>query len=168
MRPSGYLALPFLLTLSGCSYSYDILAVVIGGRLAFMVDPRSERSPDCLNAIEVQTDEEANATPEPGDDFTRVAYGTYWYQRASYKCKTPFPIFYGSALKGGPPEDSGVVENLPASEDETGMLARPDFVKPKPLRVGVVYRISTTTGSTGYGGGAFRIRPNRTVENLPR
>jgi len=32
----------------------------------------------------------------------------------------------------------------------------------------VVYRIRTTTGATGYGSGAFRIRPNRTVENLPQ
>ena len=168
MRLSRYLTVPFALALSGCSYSYDLLAVVIGGRLAFIVDPRSARSPDCLNVIEVQTDEEANATAEPSDDLTRVGYGTYWYERVSYGCKNPFPVFYGSALKGGPPEDSGVVEALPASEGQTGTHARPDHVKPKPLKVGVVYRIRTTTGATGYGSGAFRIRPNRTVENLPQ
>ena len=90
MRPSRYLALPLALALSGCSFSYEVLATVIGGRLAFIVDPRSDRTPDCINHIEVLADDCSAAPAEAGDDSTRVGYGTYWYERASYDCKTLF------------------------------------------------------------------------------
>jgi hypothetical protein len=146
------LALLATLPLSGCSYAYDVLATVIDGRLAFIVDPQSPNAADCINHIEVVTDEREVAPAATGDDPVRTGYGTYWYEVASYDCENPFPVFYGSALRGGPPEN----------------WESPDHVKPKPLKIGVVYEVSTTTGATGYGGGRFRIRPNRTVENLPR
>jgi hypothetical protein len=38
-------------------------------------------------------------------------------------------------------------------------------VEAKPLHVGVVYEVTTTTGATGYGGGWFRITADRRVEN---
>ena len=83
----------------------------------------------------------------------RTAQGEeHWFDRASYDCKNPFPIFYGESLKGGPPESG------------------PQYaiINAKPLKVGIIYSVSTTTGATGYGGGRFRLRPDGAVENLPR
>lgn len=147
-------------TLGSCSYAYDLLAVVIGGRLAFVVDPSSSRKPDCINGIHVSTDkgETAKAKPAPGDDEGLVANGIYWWKSLEPDCQNRFPIFYGQPLKG---------ERLVYGENTPGV--RPgeasSVVEPKPLRVGVVYEVTTTSGATGYGFGWFRITPDRRVEN---
>lgn len=144
-------ALVLALGLSGCSYMYDIKAVVIGGRVAFIVDPRSRHGADCITQIDVIARGGVRAKPSPGDDIERVGYGTFWHQRFDIECVDEFPIIYGQTLKGKPdPLDQGA-----------------DVVSAKPLRIGVVYEVSTTTGATGYGGGAFRLTPDRHIENLP-
>ncbi len=146
--------------LGSCSYSYDLLAVVIDGRLAFIVDPSSSRQPDCINAIHVSTDkgETARATAATGDSEGMVANGVFWWKSMEQDCENPFPVFYGQPLKG---ERLVYGEGVPAAR-----RGEPSsVVEAKPLHVGVVYEVSTTSGSTGYGGGWFRITPDRRVEN---
>ncbi len=63
------------------------------------------------------------------------------------ECLNPFPILYGQPLRGAP--------------------FLPPGVEAKPLRFGTIYTVETTGSGSGYGSGRFRIRPNRTVENLP-
>lgn len=149
MKPSALAALSSAFLLSGCSYAYTVLATVIDGHLAFVADPKTNAR-DCLNQIEVLADGPARAIAAPGDDAVRIGYGTFWFERTSYNCLNKWPIRYGVPLRGGPPEGE-----------------RLEKVAAKPLRIGVVYRISTTSGSMGYGSGAFVIRRDRRVENVP-
>lgn len=141
--------------LSGCSYTYDLRAVKIGGRIAFIVDPRSQRSADCIRSIHVQTarNEKAMASAGADDDPGLVRNGVFWYKDyAVDDCLNAFPIFYGQKLKGEPFKYSE-----PTAKG----------VEAKPLKVGVIYEVETA-GSGGYGGGRFRIREDGRVENLPR
>jgi hypothetical protein len=136
-------ALALTLALSGCSYIYDIKVVAIGGRVAFIVDTRSRHGADCITQIDVIAKDGTRAKPSPGDNIERVGYGTFWHQRFDTECVDEFPIIYGQALRGKPdPLHEGA-----------------DAVSAKPLRIGVIYEVSTTTGATGYGGGAFRVCP---------
>ncbi len=41
-----------------------------------------------------------------------------------------------------------------------------ETVAAKPLKKGVVYEVTTTTGTGGYGGGAFKIMLDGTVANV--
>ena len=147
--------------LGSCSYSYELLAVVMGGRLAFVVDSSSSKEPECMNGITVSTDngETATAKAAPGDNEKLVANGVFWWTSLEPKCENPFPVFYGQKLKGRRliyDEDSIVAQ----SRGEASSL-----VEAKPLHVGVVYEVSTTSGATGYGAGWFRVTPDRRVEN---
>jgi hypothetical protein len=131
-----------------------LLAIVIGGRLAFIVDPSSNRKPDCIRSIDVSADKgEPIASPAPGDDEELVRNGgVYWkksFEVAS--CPNPFPIFYGQSLKGDP----FIYQD-----------GKPSSVEPKPLRIGAVYEVTTSSSGSGYGGGWFRITPDRRVENF--
>ena len=54
--------------------------------------------------------------------------------------------FYGQSLEGQPFFNPGVAA--------------------KPLRIGVVYSVNTEGSGSGYGSGRFRIRADRTIENL--
>lgn len=147
-----WLLLPLLpLVLGSCSYTYDLKAIVIGGRLAFVVDPKSPRDASCLNGISVIASGEAKAKAAPGDDISRVKYGTFWYERLDYDCADEFPILYGQRFKGKRTPLGQVIEVVAA----------------KPLRVGIVYEVTSTTGAGGYGGGAFKIMPDHTVLNVP-
>ena len=147
-----WLLLPLLpQVLGSCSYTYDLKAMVIGGRLAFVVDPKSPRDASCLNEISVIASGEEKAKAAPGDDVSRVGYGTFWYERLGYDRADGFPILYGQRFKGKRAPLGQVIEVVAA----------------KPLRVGIVYEVTTTTGAGGYGGGAFKILPDRTVLNVP-
>ena len=146
--------------LGSCSYTYDLLAVVIDGRLAFIVDPSSSREPECINAIHVSTDkgETATAKAMPGDDEQLVANGVFWWKSLEQNCQNRFPIFYGQPLKGNRlVYGEGIPGAVPGEASS--------LVEAKPLHVGVVYEVATTSGATGYGGGWFRIAPDRRVEN---
>ena len=150
--PRRFVALLLLAaTLTSCAYKYQLLAVSQGGRLAFIVSPKSDHRPSCLRYVEVLADDGAKAKtePEPGDDKSRVGYGTYWFESVDYDdaCANRFPILYGTNLSG--------------RHQQYGS------VKAKALRREVVYVVSTTTGATGYGGGRFVIHANGHIENLP-
>lgn len=141
-------AIPILciLTLSGCSYSYDVQAKVSDGRLILAANP--QWGADCVSHVEVTSEE---------DDG-----GTAWEQTIADDdgCENKFPIVYGVPLRGQPHiyQSGGV----PAA-----MVGTPaPSVDAKKLRTGVTYTVSTTTGATGYGCGRSRIRPDRQVENL--
>lgn len=158
-RIVGIVAAAF--ALGSCSYSYDLLAVVIGGRLAFIVDPSSSREPDCIRGITVSTDkgETATAKATSGDNEQLVANGVYWWKSmVQRECQNPFPVFYGQPLKG---------IRLVYPEGIPGAGEASSIVEAKPLRVGVVYEVTTTSSGSGYGGGWFRITPDRHVENWP-
>lgn len=140
----------FTMTLSGCSYVYDLMAVVHEGQLMITLDSDSPRHPDCFRAIEVVLVERRAVEAEPDDDRKRTGYGTVWRDEVEYddECKNRFPFTYGHSLNG---------------------KQRPDFglVQPKPLSRNIVYDVATQTGATGYGSGRFIIRADGRVENLP-
>ena len=125
--------------------------IVINGHLAFIVDPQAQHDVRCFNQIDVVASGNARAKPSPGDDVSRVSYGTFWHQRLGYECVDEFPVMYGQPLKGKP---------NPLGQGGGAVSA-------KPLRVGVVYEVSTTSGATGYGDGAFKILPDHRVINVP-
>jgi hypothetical protein len=64
-------------------------------------------------------------------------------------CENLFPIFYGQRIKGPP----FIYSDGPSS------------VEAKPLRIGVVYQVSTS-GDGAYGSGWFRITREGRIENL--
>ena len=145
--------------LGSCSYSYDLLAVVIGGQLAFIVDPSSSQEPDCIRSITVSADKGETATAKAvlGDNGQLVANGVYWWKAMEQKgCQNPFPVFYGKPLKG---ERMIYPEGIPGAGEASSV------VEAKPLRVGIVYEVTTTSRVAGYGSGWFRIKPDLHVEN---
>ena len=75
---------------------------------------------------------------------------TVWSESVSYDddCANKFPIAYGMALQGRHRQDHQEIAR-------------------QPLRRGVIYNVSTTTGTTGYGGGRFLLKTDGQVENLP-
>jgi len=136
--------------LSGCSYVYDLLAVVHDGHVMFVVDSDSPSHPDCVRTIEVVSVQRRSVEAAPGDDRTRTGYGTVWRDEVEYEdeCENQFPFAYGHRLNGTQRPHHGLVQ-------------------PKPLTRNVVYEVTTQTGATGYGGGRFIIRADGRVENLP-
>ncbi|MBC2665238.1 hypothetical protein H7F51_06885 [Novosphingobium flavum] len=142
------------LSVGGCSYVYDVVAVIVDGRLAFIVDPKSQSGADCIRSIHVSTGESARATPVPSDDRQLVANGAFWWKDTAVdECLNPFPVFYGAPLKGKP------------FVYKDGLHGG---VEPKPLLTGVIYDVDMSGSGSGYGGGRFRILPNNRVENIPK
>lgn len=155
MRPRNVLLAVSALALPSCSHMYDLRAIVIDGRIAFVVDPKSKRKADCIRSIHVQTaqGETAKAKPGPNDAEGLVRNGVFWWKDYSVdECLNKFPIRYGQPLSGQP--------FVYSDRDTKGVEA-------KPLIVGVVYYVQTASAGSGYGSGRFRIRADRTVENLP-
>jgi hypothetical protein len=144
------------LALSSCSYGYELRAVVINGRLAFVVDPSSSRKPDCVRGVTVSLDDQGPiAEPEKGDDVGLVRNGgAYWWDiRDVGSCFNDFPVFYGAPLMGNP---------FDYGDGHSG------YVKAKKLRVGVIYAVNAQSSGSGYGTGWFRITPRLTVESWPQ
>lgn len=155
MRLRSAILIASALLTNGCSYIYDLRAIVINGRLAFVVDPKSKQKAKCIRSIHVSTadNETARAAPDRGDAVGLVTNGVFWWKDyAVDACPNKFPILYGQRLEGRP--------FIYSDGDTSGVEA-------KPLRVGVIYEVETASGSSGYGGGRFRIRADHTVENLP-
>lgn len=75
---------------------------------------------------------------------------TVWRDSVDYSddCANEFPVVYGARLKG---KKQPEWPTIPAT----------------PLRIGLEYEISTTTGATGYGGGRFHLDANGRVVNDP-
>jgi len=139
-----------MLTLSGCSYSYDVQANLSGGHLTFDANP--QWGADCVREVEVSWDGGAASAQ------TEVV----WDQEISYAdgCKNKFPIVYGARLKGqlyGYDSEGAIDPTIgsPAS-----------LVAAKMLQVGVIYTVHTVTGATGYGCGRFRLQADNVVQNL--
>jgi hypothetical protein len=147
------LVIAIVLVLGGCSYSYDILATMIDGRLTFIVDPNSRSKPSsCLTTIVVAAqDREHPVEAEPGDNVGLVDAGIVWWNSVGYECETRFPVTYGVPLAGGP---------ITPEEVEREVAA-------KQLTPGVVYEVVASAG-IGHGGGRFRLTAAGEVENLPR
>jgi len=145
MRPRLCLAIMTMLaaafSLHGCSYIYDVEARVVGGRLAFVpLDDDFE----CVRGAHITTDEAVRPEPGPTDNIGLIRNaGAFWWVNYPASCEVKFPLLYGQSGIGA---------------DE--------LVRAKPLRVGVVYDVSTS-GDGGYGSGRFRITPDLRVENLP-
>ena len=138
------------LCLSGCSYAYDVVAEMRAGSLLFVVAPTSPRNPECLRDISVESEDRIPVRAVAGDDLVRTGYGTTWRQAVAHddRCANRFPIEYGRFFAGKVMPDTGQVSA-------------------KPLQTGVVYRIGTVSGATGYGSGRFKIAEDGSVENLP-
>jgi len=135
----------FILTLSGCSYSYDVQSSASDGRLIFDANP--QWGAECVRHVEVTEDNGA---------------GAVWQQSIAHAdaCVNKFPLMYGPSLRGHPQVyDSGGVPDA-----MVGMPA--PSVTAKKLRGGVIYTVSTATGATDYGCGRFRIGSDGRVENL--
>lgn len=137
-----------LLVLGGCSYGYEIEAVMIDGRLAFRPTPEAGDRAKCVSRVEVMPVEYAPFDErEAHAAWARKTYA--WLDHGGHDCADGFPVFYGAALKG---------------VGEGGALRVE--VEPKALRVGVIYSVNITAGATGHGYGRFRVRADGTVENL--
>lgn len=147
MRALRILALICLLPLSGCSYAFDVQAVMIDGRLAFVPAPQF-RKPACISRVMIR--DEGAPTAQSFEAWMQTAHA--WVDEGGYECTDRFPLFYGEALKG----------EHPAGTRGSGEVAA------KPLRVGTIYEVMITSGATGYGGGRFRLLPDGRVENLGR
>jgi hypothetical protein len=87
-------------SLGGCSYSYDLIAVAQNGQVVFEVDPASAQQPGCLRRIEVSAEGEREAT---------------WLESISYDddCANKFPLPYGYRLRGAHQSDSQEVPAKP-------------------------------------------------------
>ena len=74
-------------SLTGCSYSYDLIAEVRNGQVIINVDPASTQRPKCLRQIEVSAEDERTAS---------------WQESVSYDddCANRFPLPYGRRLRG--------------------------------------------------------------------
>lgn len=96
------IALAMLLasSLGGCSYSYDLIAVVRNGQIIIDVDPSSSQHPSCLRRIEVSAEGSREAA---------------WLESISYDddCANRFPLPYGSRLRGQHQPESGEVAVKP-------------------------------------------------------
>ncbi len=137
-----------VLSLSGCSFVYDLLAVARDGKLAFIVSSASPRHPSCVRTVQIIAEDGVKAKTQPYDDVARVDYGTFWFESVDHDrdCANEFPLTYGKAL--------------------VGRSTKERHVAAKPLIPGVVYKIETTTGVNGYGAGRFRIEASGRIENL--
>ena len=135
-----------MVTLSGCSYTYDVQAMVSDGHLVFHANP--QWGADCVYQVEVRSEEDVAVT--------------VWEQSISVEneCINKFPITYGVRLRG-----AAHVSASRGVHDAIMGTSAPS-VTAKKLRAGVIYTVSTTTGGSGYGCGRFRIGPKRQVENL--
>jgi hypothetical protein len=138
-----------------------VLAVVRDGRLAFIVDPASNDQETCVEGIHVTADEStrARAKPAPGDDAKLVANGVFWWKDLERRCRDHFPVFYGQPLNGRPFVYTSHVPRVHPGE-------RSSVVEAKPLHVGVVYEVYTSSGMLRDGFGWFRITNDRRIQNL--
>ena len=154
MRHRLLALLPLTAALNGCSSAYDLRAVVIGGKVAFVpAETDIWGRPDCIYSISVSALGGPALKAKMTDDARMVANGSYWnktYEVTS--CDNPFPVFYGAKLKGPPFYKNQKSYNVEA----------------KPLREGVVYEVSTSSEGSAYGGGKFVITDERRIVNLPR
>ena len=133
-------AVPILaFMLDGCSSSYDITAYMIEGRVLFEAV--------AMHNSELQTGTCArsisiSSVAEPGESEQVWE----WHSpNPSGPCLTDFPIRYGVT-------PIGAVETVAA----------------RPLIPGVTYDVDTSSPSSTYGTGRFRLSNGGRVDNQPR
>lgn len=148
-------ALILALALTSCSSVYDLRAIVIDGKLAFVPEDEDiwgNPSPECFYSISVSILDGPSATPAAGDSVGMVENGVYWDKTfAVTSCDNSFPIVYGMKLHGPPFREN----------DENGVEA-------KRLLPGFTYEVSAASNGSEYGGRRFRLTTQGTVENLSR
>ena len=149
-----------LLSLNGCSSSFDIRAFKHEGRVAFVAEEVGFwGQPACIRTVTVETDD-ARAKPADGDDTQLVAHGVFWWQSLRHgECQNKFPITYGVPLRGEPL----VYETNAVPAAMRGQRVR--WVSPKQLVRDVKYTINVTSGSTAYGCGRFLISKDGQVHS---
>ena len=131
--------------LSGCTYSYDVGVTVVGGQVTFDADP--QWGADCIRRVAV----------------TAFSAEIVWRESISHEdaCANTFPVVYDVPLEG-----ERLINPSNRSDDEVAGGPLPDPGPPEPLQTDTIYQVHTTTGSTGYGCGRFRLSNNRKVETL--
>ena len=149
MRALRLLASIALIGLSGCSYGFDVSAVLMDGQVTFVVDRGARSRPKCVSSIQVRAEQLRGLEGETVEEWAQRAYA--WRDEGGYECEDRFPVVYGRALKG-------VYDGGPILGD----------VAAKPLRVGTIYEVTVHSGATGYGAGRFRLLPDGRVEYLGR
>lgn len=142
------LLIAIILPLQSCSYSYPVLAKMIGGRLAFV---SGDDRYDCIASISVTAAGRRNFDPAIDNLQDPVAKGeavervrNAWRADAGqWVCKVHYPVFYGAR-----------------------MAEVPTLAGPRKLLVEEPYSVSVM-GHGSSGNGCFRIRRTGFVENLP-
>jgi hypothetical protein len=105
MRPLVVAPLLFILALVGCSYHYDLKAIELGGKIAFM--PEKEKGTGCFSYFYV--------TNEAGELVWKLDAGRY----LPPPCEDMFPIVYGSV-------PNGMTDTVPAQPLRAGVLYKVD------------------------------------------
>lgn len=136
-----FLMLVSTFTMAGCSYTYEVQAVLVQGQVAFVPKSRGwfESTPRCVNAIIVSAGF-SRSSPLGSD----VIWENY---RTPSECANRFPIKYGLPLSG---------EHMVQISDRSA----------RPLIAGVVYIVETQSEGSGYGTGRFTMTPQGRVQNL--
>lgn len=141
MRWAAFLVMPMTLLLGGCSYAYDIVASIQGGKVTFRADadrPKLFAPNACVTWFRVSKYDEQSQTENVVWSFEpRNA------RQTGNACVAEYPITYGVV-------PSAAREPVPA----------------QPLRAGVRYEIEAR-GPGIDGSGAFTLRQVLVLENLP-
>jgi hypothetical protein len=105
------------MALGGCSYEYDLLAIVRDGQIVFIVDPKSPSVPSCLRRIEVSAKGGRSSVWRDSVDYTDAF-------------ANKFPIPFGANFNGrhqpewptidAKPLQQGVVYEVTATTGATG------------------------------------------------
>ena len=122
----------------------DVGVTVVGGQVTFDANPLW--GADCIRPVTV----------------TAFSGEIVWRQSISHDdaCANTFPIVYGVPLEGErliDPSNRALAEVLGGRSLDPGPAA--------PLQTDTICQVHTTTGSTGYGWGGFRLSKDRKVEN---
>ena len=136
------------LMLQSCSYSYPVLAEVIGGRLAFV---SGDNDFDCIATIGVSR--EGPRRPDPaidnlddpearGDAISHVR-AAWRISGLEYECKADYPVFYGARF-----------------------LGQEEVVPAKKLHVDEPYSVMVGGPNASGGHGCFRIDRQGRVHNI--
>lgn len=93
------------LALGGCSYLYNIEAIVRDGKVVFVVEGATPQSPVCVRSFGVRREQPRQ---------------TVWGENIAYEdpCENKFPVTYGIPFKGRPLIEG---RSMPASPLQVGV-----------------------------------------------
>ena len=123
----------------------DVGVTVVGGQVTFDANPLW--GADCIRPVTV----------------TAFSGEVDWRQSISHgdACANTLPVVYGVPLEG-----ERLIDPSNRTRAEVAGGPSPDPEPAEPLQTDTIYLVHTTTGSTGYGCGRFRLSKDRKVENL--